>query len=74
LEYHTKVATGPVTLNEELFAVGTPVLPLPVAVAVKVRFSPNTELHPEKVNIPPEEAGVHVSVAPPVTATEIDPA
>jgi hypothetical protein len=50
------------------------VLPVPVAVAVNVRFEPSDALHPVKVNIPCDDDGVQLSVEPPVTFTEIEPA
>ena len=61
-------------LNFELTSGVTPALPVPVAVAVKVSPEPIDPLQPLKVKIPSEDVGVHESVAPPVTAAEIEPA
>ena len=62
-------------LKSELFTVVTPVLPVPVAVAVSVRFEPIDALHPVKVNIPCDDDSVQLrAVEVPVTATEIEPA
>jgi hypothetical protein len=73
--YQTNEATGPVLLNDVLTALATPVLPVPVAVAVNVRFEPVAAVHPLKVKIPPDEEGVQVSAVPVlVIFTEIEPA
>jgi hypothetical protein len=72
--YQTKEATGPVILNDVLTALATPALPVPVAVAVNVRFEPSNDVHPEKVKIPPDDDGVQPSANPLVIPTEIEPA
>jgi hypothetical protein len=63
-------------VKAELTSGVTPALPVPVAVAVSVRFEPSGPPHPLKVKIPPDEVGVQVVSAAPVLVifTEIEPA